>query len=394
MARLDTTVTVLDAFNIYANLDTADFLSDRYGDDIVPEDERTISDLLVDQIEFADVLIINKTDMIDPPRLQRIKHLLTLLNPSAKVLESKYSKVDVREIISTGRFDFLKAASGAGWLRSLHEMTIQKTANGERMAPKPETLEYVPFTFILCVGCFLTRGDDRYGINNFVYSARRPFNPRKLWDLLHDKFILLQHGDGEEEEGEDEDEENDDEEDDENESDDKMDEDENDDDDNQEENEIVIDPDEALQNKRNHPAFSSLLRSKGFFWLATRPFQSGEWSQAGAILTISCGGKWFAEEDKANWPEDEDVRKSIENDFDGRWGDRRQEIVMIGEGIDTDKVTEVFDQCLLNDEEMKQWEGIMEGDGSREDKEDAMMDIWEDGFEGWNEAEEEDEHMH
>lgn len=149
MARLDTTVTVLDAFNIYANLDTADFLSDRYGDAIVPEDERTISDLLVDQIEFADVLIINKTDMIDPPRLARIKHLLTLLNPNAKVLESKYSKVDVREIISTGRFDFLKAASGAGWLRSLHEMTVQKTGNGERMAPKPETLEYVPLDMLL-----------------------------------------------------------------------------------------------------------------------------------------------------------------------------------------------------------------------------------------------------
>lgn len=150
MARLDTTVTVLDAFNIYTNLDTAEFLSDRYGDDIVPEDERTISDLLVDQIEFADVLIINKTDMIDAPRLQRIKHLLTLLNPSAKVLESKYSKVDVREIISTGRFDFLKAASGAGWLRSLHEMTVQKTGNGDRMAPKPETLEYVLSILFMC----------------------------------------------------------------------------------------------------------------------------------------------------------------------------------------------------------------------------------------------------
>ena len=155
MARLDTTVTVLDAFNIYANLDTADFLSDRYGDAIVPEDERTISDLLVDQIEFADVLIINKTDMIDPPRLARIKHLLTLLNPNAKVLESKYSKVDVREIIKTGRFDFLKAASGAGWLRSLHEMTLQKTGSGERMAPKPETLEYGPSPFVF-LGCLLT----------------------------------------------------------------------------------------------------------------------------------------------------------------------------------------------------------------------------------------------
>lgn len=143
MARLDTTVTVLDAFNIHANLDTAEFLSDRYGDDIVPEDERTISDLLVDQIEFADVLVINKVDMVDAARLERIRHLLKLLNPNAKVLEAKYSRVDVREIIATERFDFLRAASGAGWLRSLHEMTMQNTANGERTAPKPETLEYV-----------------------------------------------------------------------------------------------------------------------------------------------------------------------------------------------------------------------------------------------------------
>lgn len=143
MARLDTTVTVLDAFNIHANLDTAEFLSDRYGNDIIPEDERTISDLLVDQIEFADVLVINKVDMVDEQRLARIRNLLKLLNPCAKVIEAKYSRVDVKEILATGRFDFLKASSGAGWLRSLHEMTMQNTANGERMAPKPETLEYV-----------------------------------------------------------------------------------------------------------------------------------------------------------------------------------------------------------------------------------------------------------
>lgn len=143
MARLDTTVTVLDAFNIHANLDTAEFLSDRYGGDIIPEDERTISDLLVDQIEFADVLVINKVDMVDEQRLARIRNLLKLLNPCAKVIEAKYSRVDVKEILATGRFDFLKASSGAGWLRSLHEMTMQNTANGQRMAPKPETLEYV-----------------------------------------------------------------------------------------------------------------------------------------------------------------------------------------------------------------------------------------------------------
>ena len=217
----------------------------------------------------------------------------------------------------------------------------------------------------------------RYGINNFVYTARRPFNPRKLWNLLHDKFILLQNGD-EEEEGEDGDEDGD----------------ENMEDDQEEEEEggEPIDPETCLNNKRTHPAFSPLLRSKGFFWLATRPFQSGEWSQAGAILTISCGGRWFAEEDEAGWPEDEDVRKSIQNDFQGRWGDRRQEIVLIGEGIDTGKITEVLNACLLSEEEMEQWEGVMEKPLSREEKEDTMMEIWEDGFEGWNEAEEEEKH--
>lgn len=148
MARLDTTVTVIDAFNLLSNFDTTEFLSDRYGkDEIVPEDERTISDLMVDQIEFADVLIVNKVESIDQQTRDKILQLLKLLNPDAKVLMSSYSQVDVHEIIATGKFDFVRAASGAGWLRSLHEMTIQNTGNGDRMAPKPETLELViPFS--------------------------------------------------------------------------------------------------------------------------------------------------------------------------------------------------------------------------------------------------------
>lgn len=144
MARLDTTVTVIDAFNLLSNFDTTEFLSDRYGrDEIVPEDERTISDLMVDQIEFADVLIINKIETVDQVTREKISQLIKLLNPDAKVLMSTYSQVDVREIVATNRFDFVRAASGAGWLRSLHEMTVQQTGNGERMTPKSEALEYV-----------------------------------------------------------------------------------------------------------------------------------------------------------------------------------------------------------------------------------------------------------
>lgn len=225
----------------------------------------------------------------------------------------------------------------------------------------------------------------RYGINNFVYAARRPFNPRKLWNLLHDKFILLQHGDNEDDDEDGEDDEGEGEE-----------EDEDADSDSDSDIGDAPDPSVILQNKRNDAAFKSLLRSKGFFWLATRPYQSGEWSQAGAILTISCGGRWFAEEhDPANWPEDEDVKKSIYDDFAGRWGDRRQELVFIGEGIDTARVQAAFDECLLDDDEMQTWEGVMDGEGSREDKEDKMMQIWEDGWEGWTEGEEDEAgHVH
>ncbi|KAJ5948308.1 hypothetical protein N7466_001323 [Penicillium verhagenii] len=362
MARLDTTVTVIDAFNLLSNFDTTEFLSDRYGrDEIVPEDERTISDLMVDQIEFADVLIVNKIETIDQQTREKIMQLLKLLNPDAKVLMSSYSQVDVRELLATGKFDFVRAASGAGWLRSLHEMTIQNTGNGERMAPQPETLEY--------------------GINNFVYTARRPFHPRRLFSLLHDKFIILQSNELEEDgEDEDEDEEGEDTGDD------------MDTDDESLEDFDQPDPKDILSNKRKHPAFGPILRSKGFFWLPTRPYQFGEWSQAGGMLTIGCGGPWFAEVPDEAWPEDKDVRESIENDFRGQWGDRRQEIVFIGEGVDEAQISSILDECLFDDKDMKQWEKIMKNKKlSREAKCKKIASIWEDGWEEWPAFEIEDE---
>ncbi|KAJ5819089.1 hypothetical protein N7474_004680 [Penicillium riverlandense] len=359
LARLDTTVTVIDAFNLLSNFDTTEFLSDRYGSDqIVPEDERTISDLMVDQIEFADVLIINKIETIDERMRERIRQLLKLLNPNAKILESSYSKVDVHEIVDTNKFDFVRAASGAGWLRSLHEMTVQTTGNGDRMAPRPETLEY--------------------GINNFVYSARRPFHPRRLFALIHDKFILLQNNEIEEEE---------DEEDEAEEDDDAM-----DTDSDSVQDFDQPDPGTILANKRSHPAFGPILRSKGFFWLATRPFQFGEWSQAGGMLTVGCGGPWFAEVPEEAWPEDKDVQESIRNDFQGPWGDRRQELVFIGEGVDQDRIVALLDECLLDDYDMKKWEKVMRRKCNLEKKVKQLASIWEDGWEEWPEPGEEHHH--
>ncbi|KAI5305035.1 hypothetical protein KEM56_005461 [Ascosphaera pollenicola] len=364
LAKLDTTVTVVDAFNLLSNFDTTEFLSDRYGrDEIIPEDERTISDLMTDQIEFADVVIINKVESVDEKTRERLRKLVKLLNPDAKVMEASYAKVDVREIVNTGRFSFLKAASGAGWLRSLHEMTVRVAPSGEKvLAPKPETIEY--------------------GINNFVYSARRPFHPRRLFALLHDKFILLQN---KEEEEDDEDEmEIDQDGDAEMEDVDKEEEGEKEDSDEEIEDFEQPDPQAILANKRANPAFGPVLRSKGFIWLATRPMQMGEWSQAGSMLTLGSGGPWFAEVPREAWPEDDDIIKSIDNDFSGPWGDRRQELVFIGENINTEAITGLLNECLLKDEEWAQWEKVMSHKRlSIYKKAEKLGKLWEDGWEPW-----------
>lgn len=221
----------------------------------------------------------------------------------------------------------------------------------------------------------------RYGINNFVYTARRPFHPRRIFALLHDKFIILQNNEVEEEEGEEEEEEDED----------AMD---TDSDSESIEDFDQPDPEVILSNKRAHPAFGPVLRSKGFFWLATRPWQFGEWSQAGGMITVGCGGPWFAEVPDEAWPEDKDVRDSIQNDFQGPWGDRRQELVFIGEGIDSAKISALFDECLLDDQDMKKWEKVMKSKKtSREEKTDKLAKMWEDGWEDWPafEVEEEEE---
>lgn len=215
----------------------------------------------------------------------------------------------------------------------------------------------------------------RYGINNFVYSARRPFHSRRIFALLQDKFIILQGRENEEtgdaDNGGDDDQD--------------MDEAEDEDDKASEVADFEqLDPSVILENKKSHPAFGPVLRSKGFFWLATRSLQFGEWSQAGGILTVSCGGVWFSELPREMWPADKDIVESIERDFAGQWGDRRQEIVFIGEGIDAGKISSALDECLLTDKEMWQWERIMKNPKmSPAQKEEALNELWEDGWEEW-----------
>lgn len=137
-------VTVLDAFRFFSEFDTAEFLQDRFGREEVPdEDQRTISDLFADQIEFANVIIVNKVDRADARTLGRVRAYVKTLNPTAKIIEARYSKVNVREMLNTGVFNFAEAVASPGWLKSIHEMTVMDVQGRKRIAPKPETLESV-----------------------------------------------------------------------------------------------------------------------------------------------------------------------------------------------------------------------------------------------------------
>ncbi|KAK4947322.1 hypothetical protein LTR10_013690 [Elasticomyces elasticus] len=404
VAKLDTLITAVDAFNFFLNFATTDFITDRWGKEGVhPEDERTVTDLMVDQIEFANTIILNKADSVDKATKARIRAIIQQLNPAAKVFESNFSKVDVMEVIGTKSFTFEKAATSMGWLQSLHDLSKREINGQIKIAPKPETEEY--------------------GISSFVYRARRPFNPRRLYKLIHDKFVIME-GQMEDENQDEEDDNEDDamedvvddaanpssgsdrsattpdvsaEEDDETDDTSISDVSEEDKQDENDDFAKSIEPKVVPENKKANPIFAGLLRSKGFFWLATRPSLHGEWSQAGTMLTLQGGGPWFCTLDDAHWPSDTDTRASILADFAEPWGDRRQEIVFIGEKLKADGLKAEFDGCLLTDREMQKWEKIMKSSDDMEVVDEKLADVFEDGFEDWPELvhdEEEGEHDH
>ncbi|UNI19544.1 hypothetical protein JDV02_005724 [Purpureocillium takamizusanense] len=459
-AKLDTTVTVIDAFTMMNDFDTADLLSSRR-DDVTPEDERTVSDLMVDQIEFADVIILNKTDMINEETKNETRGLIKRLNHRAKIIEASYGKVDVKELVNTGLFKLDVAQSGYGWLQDLHAMTVREVNGRNVLTPKPETEEY--------------------NVQSFIYSRYRPFHPRRLFALLYDKFILqMEHPDEEEDDDDDEDE---------GDGDDDMQDggDGTDDvemqgqlDDEEEEHSdssrsssssspsssastgllgtsplsaqsastartapsptaakvlaqtstgddgvqsmqavdnIGMDTDEEehkeelaaaeedpldipandiiLANKRSHPTLRRLFRSKGEFLLATRPHRAGDWSQAGAMLTLTGGRPWFctlpAEEYATGDPQvDALVRHDMRKG--GEWGDRRQELVFIGEGLDREALAAMLDACLLTEGEMARWEGVMREEGLDEGtRRERLEELFEDGFPEWAEDDDDDD---
>lgn len=324
VARLDCCVTVMDVTTMFSFFENTKVVGEEFpesSEDANPE--RNVVDLLVDQIEFANVIVLNKTEMVSAKVVERAEQLVKSLNPSAKVIRTSFSDVPLGSIINTGLFDLDKAALMPGWLQSLNEETPHN----------PETLEY--------------------GIGSFIYRARRPFHPKRLFDLLEAYFLILEDvsepeaddsesqvedmlidSNGEGTESDDEDAEM------------------------KDEDNVIAERVEA----RRSSAFKDLYRSKGFLWILNREDCMGEWAQAGAILTVKEAGGWFACVDESEWPEmlSEKEKARIRKDFDvanPEIGDRRQEIVFIGNFSDNAdrKMIELLDQCLVTEEEWAAW---------------------------------------
>ena len=253
---IDTMVTVVDAFNFFKDFGSAQTLQDRKASDI-ENDNRTIVNLLVDQIEFANVIILNKTDLVTANELTLLKASITKLNPVAKIITSILGKVPAGELLNTHLFNYEEAESSAGWMRELEGIHT------------PETEEY--------------------GISSFVFRDERPFHPQRFWHYLTVNFP------------------------------------------------------------------QNILRSKGLCWIASRPEQAINWSQAGGSMKAEGAGVWWASMPLGermtfnNFVEYQDI---IEERWTANFGDRLNEIVFIGMALNETEVRSQLDNCLCKADEI------------------------------------------
>ena len=254
VARLDTMVTLIDAVNFLKDYDEAKYLNDT-GESLGEDDHRTIADLLIEQIEFADILLITKCDLVDESTVKRLTAILKKLNTHAKIIPIKNGKLPINTGLNTNLFSFEKAQEAPGWLKEIR---------GEHT---PETEEY--------------------GISSFVYQARKPFYPKKFYDFLHNEILS-----------------------------------------------------------------GKLIRSKGYFWLATRPQLAGNWNQAGGIAHHGYAGLFWKAIPRARWPKDQESLDSINKNWQEPFGDMRQELVFISQNLDETKIKNLLDECLLSDDDL------------------------------------------
>ena len=256
---VDTMVTVVDAFNFLKDFSSPQYLKDRNLTDI-EGDERTIVNLLTDQVEFANVILLNKTDMVTESDLRNLYDIINKLNPDARIIPTNHSKVNLQEVINTGLFDFEKAESSAGWIKELEN-------------------EHIPET-------------EEYGIGSFVYRRKKPFHPNRFLDFIQHTFP------------------------------------------------------------------KNIIRSKGLFWIASRPDQALVWSSAGGSLKTDPAGVWWDSmpfSERINYADFVNNQQMIESEWSSDFGDRKIELVFIGQQLDVTAITKKLDECLLNQEEVSEW---------------------------------------
>jgi len=253
---IDTMVTVVDCLNFFNDFGTTDMLVDRKLTDM-EGDYRTIVNLLTDQIEFANVIILNKTDMVDEKTVGLLQASIQKLNLGAKIIRSVFSKVAPSEILNTNLFDFEEAQNSAGWQKEL-----------EAESHTPET--------------------EQYGISSFVFRNQKPFHPERFWKYINESYP------------------------------------------------------------------ESIIRAKGLFWLASRPDDALNFSQAGGSSRLEKAGVWWISMsygERITYPSFVENQTFIESKWSKQWGDRMNELVFIGQDIDKEKIILELEQCLLHDEE-------------------------------------------
>lgn len=257
-SSLDTMVTVVDCFNFAKDFGSIDTVWNRGLNDDDPNDVRSIVNLLTDQIEFANVIILNKTDLLSPQNLGELKAIIKKLNPDARILTAEFGKINPKEILNTGLFDFEKASNSSGWIKEL-----------AKDSHTPETEEY--------------------GISSFVFRDARPFHPDRFWHYI------------------------------------------------------------------NHYWHAGIIRSKGLFWLASRPNDALNWGQAGGSLRADYAGTWWASVptwEREFYPAWQENQAIIQQRWDERFSDRINELVFIGQDLDVKAITEELEECLCTEDEI------------------------------------------
>ncbi|KAL7528156.1 hypothetical protein ACHAXR_004761 [Thalassiosira sp. AJA248-18] len=337
-AKLDTLVTVVDSCQFFQN--------------IGPDAQMDKGRLLLDQVEYSNVVLLNKTDLVSEEQLNKVRDHVMALNSKAKVISCKESSVDVKEVVNTGLFkaeDFdldkftetfegekpkscCKASASRGESPCCLRARTIESGLSKVLLPQKKTAK--------------SRHNENYQISSFVYKARRPFNPAKIHVDFLDPFFVSVDEDGDEEEGDEEKGENEDGEEK------KLDEEDQMDEDNASNDKIKQLQEEAVKKaKHRSDTFGNLLRMKGFMWKASSHDIMGFVSIAGSMVRLDAPGTWTALESKAYTGSDVEKAK-LRKDWDGDWKDRRQELVFIGQSLKHDEIQKILDSCLLSDEEM------------------------------------------